>query len=666
MLSNSLTGLTLLPLLLIAFREAHGWGRPSLLRLVEATALSLGLLGVGVWLFTSTHDNSVPTRLYAPLPFLLWAAVRFGSVGTIMMLSAITALAVGGVALGRGPFDTASPVENLLHLQFFLIAIALPLLLLASLVRQQARTEAELRRSQTRYRSIVEDQTELICRFLPDGTYTFVNGAYCRYFEHTSEELVGRSFWMFIPTEHHQEARDCLDSITPEHPVATAEHEVVGPGGEIRWQQWTNRGLFDAGGRLLEFQAVGRDVTERRRVEEDRRQMESQKRVEEALREADRRKDEFLAILGHELRNPLAPVGVALEIMRRSAPSDEQTAWAWDVIARQMHQMTRLVDDLLDISRITHGKIGLLMDRVDLARVVAQGIETSRPHIDARQHSLVVSLPDTPAVVRGDALRLAQIVSNLLNNAARHTEPGGRVDLSLTTLPAGGGKSEAVLTVRDNGAGIAPALLPHVFDLFSQGKGTGDVAPEGLGIGLTMVKQLVELHGGRVDARSDHPGGGSELIVHLPLVDTLPAVSDASARPASPVAGTPLRILIVDDNVDVAKSLARLLIIWGHTVRTANDAQAALDEAATFAPHAILLDHGLPKMDGLEVARRLRARYAGRPLLLAAMTGFGQIQHRQQSTDAGFDHHFTKPIDVDALQGLLATHSQTIVGISAT
>ena len=655
LLSNTLTGLTLLPLILIVATQAGSWfTRTGTARRIEAALLLLGVLAVGYGLSSSSSIGSHPSSLYLLLPFLLWAAVRFGPGGTITALSAITALTIAGAMSGRGPFVAQSPAENLLELQVFVIAVSAPFLLLASLVHEHAETAAALRRSQAQFRSVVEDQTELICRFLPDGTYTFVNGAYCRYFGRTARELIGRQFLMFIPPGDPQASLEFLNQITPEHPQATREHQVLAPGGEVRWQQWTNRGLFDADGRLLEYQAVGRDITERKRAEEEHRLLEAQTRVEEALREADRRKDEFLAMLAHELRNPLAPIGMALEIMRREPPDSEQTAWARDVIGRQMGQMTRLVDDLMDVSRITRGKVRLVMGTVDLSEVVAQAVETSRPLIQARGQALRVSVPPTPLEVRGDRVRLSQVVANLLNNAAKYTNPGGHLELSVA--PDG---QRAILTVRDDGIGISPEMLPRVFDLFTQAEGARDGMQGGLGIGLTLVKRLVELHDGEVEARSDGLGRGSEFIVRLPVAP--PSAGGPVTRWRVPhLHAAPLRILVVDDNIDAAESVARLLGLWGHAVLTVNDGLTAVDWATTFAPHAVLLDLGLPGLHGVEVARRLREKNVDQPLLIVAMTGFGQDQDRHRTAAAGFDYHFTKPVDIDVLQSLLAVHGQVI------
>ena len=391
-------------------------------------------------------------------------------------------------------------------------------------------------------------------------------------------------------------------AITPASPVVTRETDVVMRDGEVRWQQWRDRALLDARGAVVEYQSVGRDITDRRRADDERLELESQRSVQAALREADRRKDEFLAMLGHELRNPLAPIGTALQIMRDVPPHDSQAAWARETIARQLHQLTRLVDDLLDISRVTLGKIRLQPEPLDLADVIAGAVDTTLPLIDSFGHQLTVTLPDRPVRLLGDTVRLTQIVANLLNNAAKYTESGGRIELSVRR--EGG---SVLLSVRDNGIGVESGALAKIFEPFTQILPRSECVQGGLGIGLTLVKQLVELHGGTVEARSDGPSRGTEIVVRLPASeDDVPARAPAPPPPTDTPTQPSLRILAVDDNVDLADSLALVLGLWGHTVCTAYDGLAALEVAASFRPDVVLMDLGLPKMDGLEVARRLR------------------------------------------------------------
>ncbi len=375
------------------------------------------------------------------------------------------------------------------------------------------------------------------------------------------------------------------------------------------------------------------------------------KQAEQALQEADRRKDEFLAMLAHELRNPLAPIRNAVEVLKRLAFPNSKLQWAREVIDRQVSHITRLVDDLLDISRIIRGKIMLQKVPVELATIIDQAVESTRSLIESQQHRLEVSLPAPPVRLEGDSVRLTQILSNLLNNAAKYTEKGGHIWLEAQVKG-----NTLVLRVRDNGAGIPDTLLPYVFDLFTQAERTLDRSQGGLGIGLTLVRNLVELHGGRIEAKSAGPGKGAEFTVYLPGVleaaaDMSPEVDgEAASKPA-----TGARILVVDDNVDVAESMAVLLELEGHRVQTVYTAHAALETARTFRPEVVLLDIGLPGMDGYEVAKRLRTFPETRKVLLIALTGYGREEDRARSKAAGFDQHLVKPVEPETLNELIAT-----------
>jgi signal transduction histidine kinase len=371
----------------------------------------------------------------------------------------------------------------------------------------------------------------------------------------------------------------------------------------------------------------------------------------DALREADRRKDEFLAMLSHELRNPLAAIHNAVQILALYGRDPEQVERIRELIERQLSQLVRLVEDLLDLSRVTRGKIKLRRGSVNLAQVVSTAVETSRPLIEARGHQLTVALPEPPLYVDADAARLAQVLSNLLNNAAKYTRVAGRIDL-LAELVDG----EVCLRVRDTGIGIAPEMLPRVFDLFVQAESSTDRTQGGLGVGLTLARQLIEMHDGTIEARSAGLGRGTEIVVHLPAlpctaVEKAPGGS-ASERPGSAMA-EPLRILIVDDNMDSAESLALLMRMAGHEVRTAYEGLSAVAEARTFMPDVVVLDIGLPGMDGYEVAHRLRQEPGGDRLMLLALTGYGQEEDRRRSREAGFDHHLVKPINLERFQELL-------------
>ncbi len=376
-----------------------------------------------------------------------------------------------------------------------------------------------------------------------------------------------------------------------------------------------------------------------------------QKRVEAALKEADRRKDEFLAMLAHELRNPLAPVLSAVQVMQLLGPVGPNMQRATEVIERQVGHLARLVDDLLDVSRITRGKIKLQKAAVELAAVVARAVETSQPLLEARRHELTVTLPAQPTWLEGDATRLAQVVSNLLNNSAKYTEDGGHIRLAVERGPG-----EAVLRVGDDGVGIHADLLPHVFELFTQGDRSPARSEGGLGIGLTLVKSLVEMHGGGVEARSEGAGKGSEFVVRLPVLEGEPPIigDDAGAEQDVRLPAPSRRVLVVDDNADGAEMLAEFLRAEGHEVRTAHDGPAALQAAESFRPEVVFLDIGLPRMDGYEIARRLRQQAELKSSFLVALTGYGQEEDRRRTEEAGFDAHLVKPADPDELQRLLA------------
>jgi signal transduction histidine kinase/CheY-like chemotaxis protein len=367
---------------------------------------------------------------------------------------------------------------------------------------------------------------------------------------------------------------------------------------------------------------------------------------EQALRSADRRKDEFLATLGHELRNPLAPISNSLEIMKLSGAFDKpQTQQAGEVMERQIHHLNRLVDDLLEVSRITRGIIEVRREQLDLTSIVKAAVETSRPVLDNLRHELTVELDAEPMCVGGDPVRLTQVFANLLNNAAKYTNHGGRI--SIATRRENG---DAVIRVRDNGIGIAPNALPQVFDMFMQVDRSTRRSQGGLGIGLTLVKSLVAMHGGTVEARSDGPGLGSEFIVRLPVLVEASTAHEPSRRI------TPLpsrRILIVDDSRDGGESMAMLLRVLGAEVALAHSGRHALECVDTFNPDVVLLDIGMPGMDGYEVARRIRSNPANRHISLIALTGWGQDEDRQRSVAAGFDHHLVKPADIEQLRQML-------------
>ena len=414
-----------------------------------------------------------------------------------------------------------------------------------------------------------------------------------------------------------------------------------------------------------------REIAERLRVER------ALTLSEERLLEADRRKDEFLATLAHELRNPLAPIRNAVGLLRGSGSDPATIAWSGEVIQRQVGHMARLLDDLLDVSRVSRGRLRLRTEPVDLGEVVRHAVEASHPLIEAGQHRLVVEFPPQPIRLDADATRLAQVFSNLLNNAARYSEPGTTIQVSASRE-----EGEAVVRVTDHGIGIAPSMLPRIFEAFLQIDRSLERSQGGLGIGLTLVKQIVELHGGHVEAHSDGPGKGSVFTVRLPLPD--PAKAGAGAAEGGPAAArrgdaldaplaagvpgslvAPLpephgpaprrRILVADDLEDSATSLAMLLKMQGHEVRTARDGDEAVGVARSFLPEIVLLDIAMPKLNGYEAARRILAEHPDKRPVLIALTGWGHEENRMRTREAGFDHHLVKPVEPEVLNRLLAT-----------
>jgi PAS domain S-box-containing protein len=484
-----------------------------------------------------------------------------------------------------------------------------------------------------------------------EGRITFMN-AVAEQLTGWKSEAIGRSltdiFLIFNEFTGERVESPVMKVLREGKIVGLANHTVLAA------KDGTRRPIDDSGAPIRAGdQSIGgvvlvfRDVTERRLREHELRALAAH------LSEADRRKDEFLAMLAHELRNPLAPIRNGLEILRLAGDPTEDARYAREVMDRQLDQMVRMVDDLLDVSRVTRNLLELRKGPVDLSSVVSSAVETSRPLLVERRHELKVSLPDEPVMLEADAARLAQVLANLLNNAAKYTEPGGRIELTAEKRDG-----EAVVTVRDDGIGIPAEMLPAVFTLFTQLDRKMERTHGGLGIGLTLVKRLVELHGGAVEARSEGPGRGSEFIVRLPL--SHPVGAHAEAPAVSPSAQRKRRILVVDDNVDSASSLRLMLQMLGHEVELAHDGEAAVEKTCVYRPDLILLDLGLPKLNGYEACRKIRAMDGangdeGAPRkVIVALTGWGQEDDRRRSHEAGFDLHLVKPIELAALQRLLA------------
>lgn len=411
--------------------------------------------------------------------------------------------------------------------------------------------------------------------------------------------------------------------------------------GQARWMANKVVLLTDEDGRPAAYATVSQDVTERKRLADDLRRLAAD------LSENDRRKDEFLATLAHELRNPLAPMSNMLEVVKRAEGDESVVKGALGTIERQLGQMIRLVDDLLDLNRITHDRLDLRRSEVELSSVVQQAVEVARPLLDASDHELIVDLPEEPVYLDADGARLAQVFGNLLNNSSKYTKPRGTIWLTAERLDG-----NVMVKVKDTGAGIPPDKLSSIFDMFMQVEQTAEQSQGGLGIGLTLVKRLAEMHGGSIEAKSAGEGKGSEFIVKLPVLER-PVKSQAEG--ASSVDPPPRRVLIVDDNRDSADSLALLLEITGNETYLAHDGLEAVELAERYHPEVMLLDIGLPKLDGHEVCRRVRTQPWGRDIIIIALTGWGQDSDRRKSEEAGFNGHLVKPVDYDKLLELLAS-----------
>jgi PAS domain S-box-containing protein len=510
------------------------------------------------------------------------------------------------------------------------------------------RAEEALREREQQLRHIADAMPALISYVDHERRYRFVNRQYEIWFRCSSEEVIGKTTDEVLGPGLMARGGPYIDRALRGEKV-DFEVELPYPGGP-RWVTAHYVPDVDASGRVAGFCVLVLDITERKQAEETIRQSETRLRTTLAdLQAADRRKDEFLATLAHELRNPLAPIRNAVQILKAKGSADPEVRWVPELVERQLQHMSRLLEDLLDVSRVAHDKLQLRKQRVELAEVVGTAIETSRPHLDDAGHELTVSLPPGVVQLDADPVRLAQVFANLLGNAAKYTRPGGHIRFTATRE----GK-ELVVSVKDDGVGISAEMLPRVFEIFSQGERAPDRAQGGLGVGLALVRGLLELHGGRVEARSEGLGKGSEFVVHLPVLDASPPL-EAPAPIEVGKARAARRLLIVDDLRDSADSLAMLMRIMGHEAHTAYDGEEAMARAAQLQPEVVVLDIGMPKPDGFDVCRHIREQPWGKGAVLIALTGWGREDDRRRTEDAGFNHHMVKPVDASALVALLSS-----------
>jgi len=500
--------------------------------------------------------------------------------------------------------------------------------------------------------AIVESSEDAIHSKTLDGRILSWNAGAERIFGYTADEVIGQPITLIVPAELHDAENELLERLRRGERIRHFETVRLAKDGRRIPISLSVSPVCNSRGEIVAAANVSRDISEWKATEHALRVSE------EALREEHRRKDDFLATLAHELRNPLAPIRYAVAASRKPGLSEEKREQGRQIVERQLEHMSRLLDDLLDIARVMHNMLTLRKRRVELRSVIGAAIETCRPKIDAKQHTLALDLPPQPIELDADPVRLAQVFTNLLINAAKFTNPGGRIELHVRR-----DHRNLVVSVRDNGVGMAPETIPHLFTLFSQANTALERSEGGLGIGLALVRGLVALHGGSVEARSGGLGRGSEFSVSLPVIAAMPErMSQAAGQASKPVKA--LRVLVADDNRDGADSCATLLEVSGHTVKTAYNGRDAFEFARQFQPDVALLDIGMPELNGYEVAHTIRGEPWGGTIVLVAITGWGQDEDRRRALAAGFDHHLVKPIDPTQLDALLQGSVQSNKGLA--
>ncbi|MCW5834624.1 MAG: PAS domain-containing protein [Labilithrix sp.] len=501
-------------------------------------------------------------------------------------------------------------------------------------VNDLKQTEAALRESEERFRTLADNMSQLAWMADPRGNVFWYSKRWFDFTGTTPEEMAGWGWTRVHHPDHVDRVKEHLGRAWVAGEPWEDTFPLRGKDGTYRWFLARAIPIRDAGGDVVRWLGTNTDITE-------------QRAAEEALRDADRRKDEFLATLAHELRNPLAPIRSGLEVLSRARDEDTRRH-AVETIERQLGHMVRLVDDLLDVARISRGQVELQHARVTLDDVIETAVETSRPSIERGRHELTISVPGETLWIDGDLTRLAQVVANLLDNAAKYTPEGGHI-----TLEARADRGDVVIRVTDTGIGIDAATLPRVFELFTRGASGGARSAGGLGIGLSLVRKLVEMHGGTVSAESRGAGLGATFELRLPRAEQAPELEERESERAV-TGAAPRRVLVVDDNVDAAEMLSMMLELRGHETRTAHDGPAALTAATEWTPEVVFLDIGLPGMDGYEVARRLRADPAFAGTVLVARTGWGSADDKRRAREAGLDVHLTKPVDVTDVDAVVA------------
>ena len=636
--------LILTPLLILWARtsglQSYGEKTVEAVLLVATLLLTAGVVFGGI---LPVGGPQYPNAFLC-IPVLLWAAFRFGPLDTATVIFLLSVAAIGGTLRSHGPFSRGGRNEALLLVQAFVAVVGTSHLLVAIEVAERRRLE------KTRWRlgAVVESADDAIIAITPEGRITDWNAGAERIYGFLAAEAIGKQITIIIPPDRTSESMEVLAQINNGETIASFETVRLRKGGALIDVSLTVSPIKDEEGRIIGASKSARDIAQLKQVREER---EALLRSERAAREtaeiarqeaesANRAKDEFLAMLGHELRNPLHAISLASRLLQ--SPNNLEKARG--IITRQGEHVSRLVDDLLDVARVTSARIVLDRHPLDLAELVSGSAATLRETGQLGRHTVETNLETV--WVDGDSARLSQIVMNLLGNALKYTPPGGQIRV---LVKAG---KEAVIQVQDNGAGISSDILPRVFDLFARGDFGLQRSPAGLGIGLTLVKRIAELHGGRAEAASDGPGRGSTFTVTLPRID---AAQAQHPEPDDKLNGPfrPRRILIIEDNDDARDSLHAFLAESGHEIHEAVDGPAGVEKALEVQPDVVLIDLGLPGLDGYEVANRIRLAPACNAAVLIALTGYAQSEYRARAVSAGFHGYLIKPIDTTELEKLI-------------
>ncbi len=629
------------PLILIWQHTPQGWLQRS--RVIETVTLFVSSFLVGQIVFLEWFQSHVGhlSMGYWLYLFVTWAALRYGRHGVSLIVTLVSIQAFEGARHGKGFFGHDMAETGLQNYWFYILVLTTVGLFLALTLEARKKTEQKLRvksnalmESESRFRSLATTAPVVIYRTDADGKYIFVNDTWRELTGFPGESTLGNGWDTIIHSEDRERVYQERNTAFESNQVFKSEYRITTATGNIKDLLGRAIPQYDETGILQGYVGTLTDITEHKRLEKE-------------MEDTGRRKDEFLAMLAHELRNPLAPISNAVHILKRGASDPARITWCSDIIDRQMAHLIRLVDDLLDISRISRGLIVLNKESLEIRDFILSAVESCQPLIDARRQELTLDLPPQFLRVEGDRIRLAQVISNLINNAAKFTEEGGHIGLSVELSG-----DKVCIRVRDTGCGICPADLYNLFELFYQADRSLDRSQGGLGVGLSIVRNLVAMHGGDVQAFSPGLGQGSEFMVRLPQLIPLEPVPTHTSAPAAPIQRK-LHILVVDDNWDVADSLALLLKIEGYHVQTTYDGPTALEMARTEQPDVVLLDIGMPGMDGYTVAKAFRQCSDLARIKLIAVTGYGRPEDREKSFAAGFDGHLTKPLDCQLLQKLL-------------